>query len=218
MAQSPTKSTKTEKSKLVASPNAYVMAIFTAILTSVFSVVGSYYAYEFQAKHAISQKQFEHRMLAYTAFLEKIEHVKAPAISQILSIGSIADHLRTDNDIQAFEDRIANLLENHRVQDIYWQLNADLNMLRLHGTPQVADISNDILKSLLLEDREIAWHKYPSELVTMHDHRPADQEHVRAYGWTERVDSDDRLMIVMIAKLTQALIAQLRWEIRNSST
>lgn len=180
-----------------------------------FSIIGIYYTADFQAREAIAQKQFEYRVLAYSAFLEKTDHNKVPAISKILTIGSMADHLATDGEIQEFEDRMARFLKKHNAQDIYWQLNADLNSLRLHGTPRVAEICDDILKSLLLRDHEIIWSKYPVDLVSEHDSWSAAQDKGQADGWTERVSSDERLMIVMISKLTQALITQLHNEIHS---
>ena len=217
MARLTTKPAKKGEAKVAGSPNAYAMAIFTAVLAGIFSVIGSYYTAELQEKQAITQKQFEYRVLAYTTFLDKTDHAKAHAINQILSIGSMANHLATDGEIQAFEDRIASFLKKHDAQDIYWQLNTDLNTLRLHGTPQVAEICDDILKSLLLRDHEIVWSKYPSDLVAIHDRWRTAQEKGDAYGWVERVAIDERLMIVMISKLTQVLIAQLRKEIHGPS-
>lgn len=218
MARTTTKSAKKEEARVTATSNPYVMAVFTAVLAGIFSIIGSYYTAGFQARQAMAQKHFEYRVLAYTAFLEKTNHAKAPAISQILAIGSMADQLATDGEIQEFEDRIAHLLKKHSAQDIYWQLNADLNSLRLHGTPRVAEICDDILKSLLLRDHEINWSKYPTDLVAVHDRWNTAQDKGQAYGWIELVSSDERLMIVMISKLTQALIAQLRTEIHGPST
>lgn len=218
MAQINTKSAKKDKTKVAVTQNPYVMAVFTAVLAGIFSIIGSHYTADFQVQEAITQKQFEYRVLAYTAFLEKTDHTKAPAISQILAIGSMANHLATDGEIQEFEDRVSRLLKKHSAQDIYWQLNADLNSLRLHGTPRVAEICDDILKSLLLRDHEIIWSKYPADLVAEHDRWNTAQDKGQAYGWTEQVSSDERLMIVMISKLTQALITQLRKEIHSPST
>ncbi len=218
MTRMTTKSAKREKTRVVATPNPYVMVVFTAVIAGIFSIIGSYYTADFQTREVIAQKQFENRMLAYTAFLENTDHTKAPAISQILTIGSMADHLATDGEIQEFEDRTAHFLKNYSSQDIFWQLNADLNSLRLQGTPRVAEICDDILKSLLLRDDEIIWSKYSAKLVTAHESWSRAQDKGQAYGWTERVSSDERLMIVMISKLNQVLIDQLRKEIHGEST
>lgn len=218
MARTTAKSAKQEQTKVAGTPNPYAMAVFTAVLAGIFSIIGSYYTADFQAWQAIAQKQFEYRVVAYTAFLEKTDYAQAPAISQILTIGSMADHLATDGEIQEFEDQIARLLKKYSAQDIYWQLNADMNTLRLHGTPRVAEICSDILRSLLLRNHEIAWNKYPTDIVVAHDRWSIAPEKRQAYGWVEQVSSDERLMIVMISKLTQALIAQLRKEIHGPST
>lgn len=197
-------------------PNPYLIGLFTAILAGSFSVIGGYYATEFQAKKSIAQKQLEYRILAYSGALEKIDHKKAPVISEILSIGSIADHLASDGEIQEFENRIAELLKKQNTQDLYWQLNSDQNILRLHGSRRVIEICDDILMSLLLRDYEINWNNYSPEVVVNHNIWKANQDQGIAYGWEERVSSDERLMIVTISMLTQALIEQLRREIHGS--
>lgn len=211
-------SPKSEKSKVAGIPNPYLLAVMTAVLAGIFSVVGGYYTARFQAQEAIAQKQFEYRVLAYTAFLEKTEHSKAPVINQILTIGSMADHLATDSEIQEFEDRVSALLKKHSSQDIYQQLNSDLNTLRLHGTSKVAAMCDDILKSLLLKDYAIDWSKYPADIASSHDEWKKTQENGLAYGWEERMSPDERLMVVTISKLFYTLIAQLRLEIHGPST
>jgi len=208
-------SSKSDRSKVPSTPNPYLLAVITAVLAGIFSVIGGYYTARFQAQEAIAQKQFEYRVLAYTTFLDKTEHSKAPAINQILTIGSMADHLATDVEIQEFEDRISALLKKHSLQDIYQQLNSDLNTLRLHGTPKVAAMCDDILKSLLLRDHAIDWGKYPSDIASSHEAWKENQENGRAYGWEELVSSDERLMLVTISKIFYMLIAQLRLEMHE---
>jgi hypothetical protein len=199
-------------------PNPYFLAVFTATLAGIFSVVGGYFTAEFQEKQATTQKQQDYRGVAYTRFLDKMDRSKAPAISQLLSIGLMADHLATDAEIQAFEDRITSLLKKYDTQDIYWQLNADLNILRLHGSNRVSEICDDILKSLLLRNNEINWAAYSPNIVAFYDSWKVAQEEGTAYGWEERVTSDERLMIITISKLTQLLIKQLRAEIHSTTT
>ncbi len=199
-------------------PNPYLMALLTATLAGLFSVLGGYFAASFQAKHAIAQKQIEYRVEAYGAFLDKTDRNKAPALSQIISIGAMADHLATDSEIQAFEDRIALLLKKYDAQDLYWQLNADLNILRLHGSDRVSKICDDLLMALLLRDSEISWTDYPSDIVAFHNRWKTAQEKGTSYGWEERVSGDERLMIIMVAKLTQVLVKQLSNEIHAAKT
>jgi hypothetical protein len=218
MSRGNSKLPKKAETKSTYLPNPYLLAVLTATLAGIFSVVGGYFTAEFQAKQAIAQKQNDYRVIAYTGFLDRTDRSKAPAISQLLSIGSMADRLATDGEIQAFEDRIASLLKKYDAQNIYWQLNADLNILRLHGSSRVSEICDDILKSLLLRDSEINWAAYPQNIVAFHEIWKVAQEKGTAYGWEERVTSDERLMIVTISKLTQALIEQLRAEIHSTTT
>jgi hypothetical protein len=209
---------KNSESSTQLSPNPYVMALVTATLAGLFSVIGGYFSANFQARQSVAQKQLEYRVEAYGAFLDKTDRSRAPSISQILSIGAMADHLATDAEIQSFEDRIAGLLKKHDAQDLYWQMNSDLKVLRLHGSGQVANTCDDILKALLLRDEEIDWADYPQEVTEFHNRWKMSQEKGVAYGWKEKISSEERLMIVTIAKLTQVLIQQLRLEIHTTTT
>jgi len=196
-------------------PNPYVVAILTATLAGIFSVIGGYFAAVFQAEHAMAQKQFEYRVAAYEAFLDKTDRNRAPAISQILNIGTMAEHLATDGEIQAFEDCIAELLNKHSAEELYWQLNADLNVLRLHGSERISKICSDILLALMLRDYEINWQAYPPDVIALHERWKIAQEKGISYGWEARVTDDEILMVVTIAKLTQVLVQQLKSEIRG---
>lgn len=198
-------------------PNPYALAIFTAVLSGILAVIGSVYTADFQAKQALLQKQFEYRVIAYTAFLDKIDNSKMPALSQMLNLGAMVAHLGTDADFQMFEDRVADLLKKNHSYDVYLQLNSDLNVLRMHGSMQVAEICDDLLKSLLLNDSQINWSKYPPEVLKIHDHWNNSQKTGSNYGVTERITSDERMMIVMTSKLTQILIKQLRNEMLDTS-
>ena len=193
--------------------NPYVIAILAATLAGFFSVVGGYFAASFHARHAIAQKRFEYRVEAYGVFLDKISRNKI--ISQLISIGGMADHLATDSEIQDFEDRIGQLLKRHDAEELYWRLDTDLNILRLYGTIRVIEICDDILKALVLRDEEIEWKSYSPEIVAFHNEWKMSQQKGVAYGWEERISVEERLMVVTIAKLTQALINQLRLEIQQ---
>jgi len=199
-------------------PNPYAIAMLTALLAGIFSIIGGYFTADFHARHAIAQKQLEYRVGAYAIFLDKTDRNKSPAVSQILNIGAMAASLATDGEIQGFEDRIAELLRKNDAQDLHWQLNSDLNVLRLHGSTRVALICDDMLKALLLRDHDIDWTQYSKDVQSFHDQWKTHQEHGIAYGWKEKVSSEERLMIVTIGKLMHVLVEQLRNEIQGEKT
>jgi hypothetical protein len=218
MSQTVSESTAKGDSNIDRSPNPYIMAIFTATLAGLFSVIGVCVTANLQSRQAIAQKQFEYRVMAYNSFLDKMDWEKSPALSQILSIGSMSDYLVTDGEIQASENRIANLLKKHSVKNLYWQLDSDLNTLQLHGSRRVAEISNDILKALLFLDEEIKWDSYPSDIAEFYEHWKVAQEKGVGYGWNEQITADERLMVVITSKLIRVLVEQLRLEIYSPST
>ncbi|MFC7518021.1 hypothetical protein ACFQUU_23710 [Herbaspirillum sp. GCM10030257] len=198
-------------------PNPYAMAVLTAVLAGLFAVIGGYFTSAFQARHAIAQKQLEYRVAAYSSLLDKTNLNNAQAISQILNIGQMADHIATDGEIQAFEDRIADLLKKQGTHDLYLQLSADLNLFRLHGSGRAQRTCDDLLKALMLRDFEIDWKIYPPDVGEYHEKWKTALENGTAYGWEERVSSDERLMVITMAKLTQLLIRQLKEEIHGAA-
>ncbi|MBP8169800.1 MAG: hypothetical protein KAX99_09065 [Azonexus sp.] len=187
-------------------PHAYAIAVLSAVLAGMVSIIVSH----FNGQQAIAQKQMELRIAAYAAFLEKIDTHRAPTIGKLLSIGAIVSHVVTDSEIQESEDNIAGFLSAHPVQDLYWQLSWDFNILKVHGSTQVAQICKDILKALMLRDEEIDWSTYSSEVSKFHDVWKSLQEDGEAYGWEERISAEERLMIVTVAKLMEVLIQQFR--------
>jgi len=192
--------------------------LLPAVLAGLFSLAGGYFGAGFQARHAVVQLQFAHRVQAYAAFLDKIDRSRAPAISQLLSVGAMGEFMVTDGEIQSFEDRVAALLESHDVQELFWQLNADANILRLHGSPRVAEICDDVLKAIVLRDDEINWTNYALDVAGFYAKWKSAQLQGVAYGWEERFSGDERLMIMTVAKLSQALIRQLRSEIQVAAS
>jgi hypothetical protein len=160
-----------------------LLALLTATLAGFFSLVGAYFGAGFHARHAVVQIQFTHRVEAYSAFLERIDRSRAPAISQLLSVGLMDKYVATDGEIQSFEDRIGELLKSHDVQELFWQLNGDANILRLHGSPRVAEICDDILTAIVLRDNEIDWAKYAPEVAEFYAERKFALNQGVAYGW-----------------------------------
>jgi len=194
----------------ISSPNAYVMAVITAGLAAIFSVVGGYLLAHLQSKQVAVQRLHEHRLTAYDMFLQRIGAI--PGVSEILSAGALVSDLMTDSELEIFEDRSAKLLQAHHTQDLYWRLNAEMQMLRLHGTPQVRDICDDILRLLLMRHAEVRWDRYSPRLRASYRQSLSAQELGSAYGVTEQLTEDERLMIIMTPQLMQVLVDQLRAE------
>jgi|SRR5947208_3985272 hypothetical protein len=90
---------------------------------------GAYVIAKIQARHARAAKALEYRAQAYAGFLQKLDRERSPLVNRLLNIGSLADRVATDGEIQALEDRIADLLKQLDPQEAYWQLNSDFNLL-----------------------------------------------------------------------------------------
>jgi len=196
-------------------PNPYSLAFFTAIMAGIFSTVGSYFATSFQARHAIEQKHFEFRAQAYSGFLEKIDHVRAPVVSEFLHTGLLAEELDTDADLQSLENRMTRILSEIDVQELYWRLNSDLTILRLYGSPMVQCFCEDILKTLILQHDEIDWSIYPARIKESYEQWRASQEKTTDTYIELQISNEERLRFIMISKLYTALIQQLRYELQS---
>jgi hypothetical protein len=198
--------------------NPYAMAVFTAVLAGIFSIAGSYFTTQLQTRSAIVQKQLEYRAQAYSGFLEKIDRSRSPVLSQLLSIGSLAERVVTDSEVQSLEDRLADIFKQSDIQDLYWQLNSDLNILRLHGSTRVRRMCEDILKALSLQDSEIDWSFYSAEASLFYTKWRDAQKQGQPYGWKPKISKDERLMIVVVGKLFELLIDELRHELQIESS
>ena len=187
----------------------YKLAFITALLAGIFSSIGGYFLSNIQAEHVMKAKQFEYRVLAYQSFLQKIDRKRSPLISQLLSIGSLADTVATDGEIQTLEDNIYKLLQELNTQEAYWMINNDFNILKLHGDIKTRAYCEDILLLISLRDFEINWSKYPIKIQTYYKKWIETQDKGIAYGWEERISNDERLMVIMIGKMFDALILHM---------
>jgi hypothetical protein len=191
--------------------NPYAMAVFTAALAGVFSIIGSYFGAGFQAHSAVMARQVEMRAEAYAAFFGRIDPQSSPQLSRLLNLGAAAEHLATDAVIQEFEAELADILHKANLQELHWQLNANLNVLRIHGSLPVNRMCDDLLRALILRDEEIDWTAYPDSLQAAH--KAWKSEGRNTLGWEPRVRDDQRLMIVSVAMLMRALVNQMQIEI-----
>ena len=187
----------------------YKLAFVTALLASVFSSIGGYFLSNIQAEHIMKTKQFEYRVLVYQSFLQKIDRKRSPLISKLVSIGSLADTVATDGEIQTLENNIFELLEKLNTQEAYWMINNDFNILRLHGDIKTREYCDDILLLINLRDFEINWNKYPVKVQTYYKNWRQNQDKGIAYGWEEQVSADERLMVIMVGKLFNILISHI---------
>lgn len=190
--------------------NQYLLAFFAAFLTGIFSLSGGYFINKYQSQHKIQIKENEYRVQAYRFFLEKIDRERSPLISQFLNLGSMADTVITDSEIQSLEDRIEKLLVNIDPQEAYWQLNSDFNILRLYGNKKTEQYCSDILGLISFNNYKINWNNYSELTRNYYKKWRIAQDDGIAYGWKEKIAEEERLMVIMSSRLFQELINHLR--------
>lgn len=197
-------------------PNPYVMAVFTAVVAAMLSVVGSSYASRAQLRQALMQKELDLRREVYLAFLAKVDRRSGPLMSEILGIGSLADRVTTDGSVQALEDRLDALLKGRQPQTLYVYLNSDLNMVRLAASGEVRILAEDLLSAVYQDFGSIQWTKHPPSIRQYYDHWSNVQREGIPYGWKERVSSDERLAVILTSRLFQDLLDAMAKEVGYS--
>ena len=114
------KKSKNKTHKKDKAPNPYLIALYTAMLSGVFAILGFYFTAKFQTERAIQQKIFEYRISAYDKFLSSMSGQKSPLIAETLNIGQLAQHVATDSEIQTLEDKFYELSLKNSDYKISW--------------------------------------------------------------------------------------------------
>lgn len=204
--------------KTTPSPNPYLLAFFTVLFASLFSTVGNYYLSKGHINHALLEKDFDLRREVYLSFINKIDKSNDPTISELLNIGSLADNVFTDSEIQRFEDRLHNILSRNSTYDIYWRLNSDLNILRLRASDRVKARADDLLNILTLNFHEVQIKNHSTEVQAYYSKWQEIQHDGIVYGFEERISPEQRFSIILSSKLLQSLIQAMREELGNTSS
>ena len=191
----------------------YLLAIFAGAI----AILANYVIATFNNEQAISQKQLERRIAAYSGFIEKTVTSTESSLSRLFGLGDFLEHVVTDDEIQRFEDRAADLLQNHDIYELRWQFISASAPLQLLGSKHALKICNDIQNALLNRDFEIEWSEYSPEAALIIKNLKEAQATGESYGTEDRISDDERLMIASVSKLAEALIKQLRLEVMSNN-
>jgi hypothetical protein len=153
---------KRDKANSEQKPNAYYIAFFTALLSGGFSVVGSYYTSSYQANMAITQKQFEYKSQAYSAFLEKLNKSNSPQIHKIYTLSKSVELASTDMENEMLDQNL-DLLGVDEFEEVYDQFDNSFNLLRIYGSKDVNIICDDILNVISGRLSQLDLDKYKGE-------------------------------------------------------
>jgi hypothetical protein len=119
----------------------------------------------------------------------------------------------TDDQIQDLEDKLYNILSKNNTHDIYWRLNSDLNILRLHASDRVNLRADDLLKALALNFHEIQVKNHSEQVQAYYEKWWKAQRDGIAYGYEEKILPEQRFSIIISSKLLQSLIQAMNDEI-----
>lgn len=190
--------------------NPYYLAIATAILSGLISIVGFHVSSEIQAKNAIIQSQYEFKIIAYNTFLSSIASHQSPILAEILNIGNLVKHAATDSEIQTLENEFQELIKFNQEYQMFWQLSNDFGPLRLHGSQKIKSICDDILAILALREHTVNWNEYPEEIRG--SVRACKQSQSGMAYIEERVTSDERIAMNIVSLMYGHLLNELRLE------
>lgn len=196
--------------------NPYLIALFTAIITGIFAIIGFYFTINLQTASIIKQKQFEYRASAYNSFLTTVNRNKSPLISDILSIGQLTKHVATDMEMQILENKFGKLASSNREYNISLQLDSDFNILRMHGSNIVRQYCDDIITILALRESDVNWSKYSEEINEKRDIWIGPKQETEVDYVDTKVTDEERMIFVLLSTLYTELINQLSTELQGN--
>ncbi|MDX4069759.1 hypothetical protein [Aliarcobacter skirrowii] len=178
--------------------NSYLSLIITGLITTVFSTCSAYVLFKYQSN-------YEYKNQAYKLFLEKIDLNNSPIMNKILNLGSLADFVATDGEIQDLENGMYELLNSHSRNEIYLMLNNEFNILRLYGDKKTKRYCEDIL--LLLNDQAhiINWGNYEPSINLYYKQLESTRGGI-SMGYEQMISDDERINLILISKLFKVLL------------
>jgi hypothetical protein len=154
------------------------------------------------------------RLELYQRFLANVSADKSALLAEFLHVGSLAELATTDSEVQGLEDALYDLLHVHGGRlNLTLQLRTALDPLVASASPKVQACSEDILHALNAETALVDLRRYPSDVQEFCSEWQRIQREGSTYGWDARVSDDERLGIIMSAKLYRHLLQLLNAEI-----
>jgi hypothetical protein len=194
----------------------YLMALFVALLSVMGTVITSIQTASLQSKQSITERKAVCQKTEYVNFLSRIDRKSDLVISEILSIGALADKVTTDSEIQTLENHFSKLVERNSLQAIYVRLNSDLNLLRLCGSKEVNQRAEDLLNMLVGDFSAIDVSHYPASFRQYYYHwLELQQGQYRAYVWEERILPEERASLILISAMLRQLLAAMNADIEQ---
>ena len=192
------------------------MALFVALLSIMGTVITSFQTALIQSKQSIAQRKAVCRKEGYVNFLSQIDRRSDSVISELLSVGALADKVATDSEIQNLEGRFSKLIERDNFQSVYLRLNSDLNLLRLCGSKEVNQRAEDLLNALNGNFSAIDANRYPAKFRQYYYHwLELQQEQHHAYGWEERILPKERSSLILMSAMLRQLLSAMNAEIEQ---
>jgi hypothetical protein len=196
--------------------SAYLMALFTALLSIIGAAIASFQITSLQANQSIAERKAACRKEAYITFLSRIDRKSDPAISELLGIGVLADKVSTDSQIQDLENHFSKLLERSKPQVVYIQLSSDLNLLRLCGSREVNRRADDLLDVLIGDFSGVDTSHYSANFRQYyHSWLTLQQGKNRAYGWEERISPQERASLILTNATLRQLLSAMNVELQG---
>jgi hypothetical protein len=198
-------------------PNAYLLAIFTALLAAGGAMIGTCYQAKWQASLAAQEREASCRREVYTGFLTRISRTSDSTASEFLNVGALADRVETDEQVQALEERIGRLQSRVDPQELYLRLNSDLNLLRMCASPAVRRQTDDLLSVLLSDFSAVHLDQYSADFRRYFGRWDNVGRNGAGYAIEERVSSDERTVIILASGVLQQLIRTMNSELAAES-
>jgi hypothetical protein len=192
-------------------PQPYLVALWSAILTALFSAFGHLF------EESKAAKEMAVKDATYLLFLKQFNQRDLPELTRLVSLGHQMPKLVTDSEIQDFEYQAEKLLDNQGLHKLQWQFDTVSIALRIGGSLAIRKLLDDIEKALSSREDEIDWQAYGQGVANFYRRRLLAEETGSPYGYDELTTSEERLMIATTGVLFELLFEQMRREISRYS-
>lgn len=196
-------------------PNPYLLALFTAALAGIFSFAGSWYVSGKQIEAIVIEERLSSRRLAYQSFIESVTHDSSPLLNRLLHIGSMADSVATDSEVQALEDEFAVVVQQLYTFDTYTKLSSDLAIVRIHGSEAINRIADDLLYVVSFHHYKVDVKNYPESFQNYWISWNDAQKNTNYLGWEPKISGEERFTAVISARLFSYLLETIRQELQD---
>lgn len=191
--------------------NQIIIPVMTALLASAGSISVVYLSAPILVSQFIEQQTYDNKAKAYERFLRNMSEDQSSASIRLISINQMIRNISRDENIQIIEDNIKLLSSENNSNKLFFHLISNMQALSLHGSKKVDLYIDDFISVLLGNEFLVDWDLHDEDTKKVrndwvHNNGPA-------YGFEEKVDSDERAKFIILSAQYVELVKLLKTEL-----